>query len=58
MKDVQTFESFHQDLADFHQTMFKKRNYMNLKLEWEDIEEFRETREEAKRLKEVLLSKS
>ncbi|EJB73352.1 hypothetical protein HPHPA16_1190 [Helicobacter pylori Hp A-16] len=38
--------------------MFKKRNYMNLKLEWENIEEFRETREEAKRLKEVLLSKS
>lgn len=40
--------------------MFKKRNYIdpNLKLEWENIEEFRETREEAKRLKEVLLSKS
>ncbi|EJB31566.1 hypothetical protein HPNQ4228_0578 [Helicobacter pylori NQ4228] len=58
MKEAQTFESFNQDLADFHQTMFKKRNYIELKLEWENIEEFRETREEAKKLKEVLLSKS
>ncbi|MGL2633747.1 hypothetical protein ACQJ5Z_04030 [Helicobacter pylori] len=53
MKDAQTFESFHQDLADFHQTMFKKETILNLKLEWENIEEFRETREEAKKLKEV-----
>lgn len=41
---------------------YKKRNYIdpNLKLEWENIKEFRETREEAiiKRLKEVLLPKS
>ncbi|MFP5997823.1 DUF1524 domain-containing protein [Helicobacter pylori] len=41
---------------------YKKRNYIdpNLKLEWENIEEFRETREEAiiKRLKEALLPKS
>lgn len=57
MKDVQTFESFHQDLADFHQTMFKKETILNLKLEWENIEEFRETREEAKKLNEALLFK-
>ncbi|MGL2860170.1 DUF262 domain-containing protein [Helicobacter pylori] len=41
---------------------YKKRNYIdpNLKLEWENIKEFRETREEAiiKTLKEVLLPKS
>ncbi|WP_259458394.1 DUF262 domain-containing protein [Helicobacter pylori] len=41
---------------------YKKRNYIDptLKLEWENIKEFRETREEAiiKRLKEVLLPKS
>ncbi len=32
MKDAQTFESFNQDLADFHQTMFKKRNYIEPKI--------------------------
>ncbi|GAA8802567.1 DUF262 domain-containing protein [Helicobacter pylori] len=41
---------------------YKKRNYIDpkLKLEWDNIEEFRETREKAiiKRLKEVLLSQS
>ncbi len=41
---------------------YKKRNYIDptLKLEWENIKEFRETREEAiiKTLKEVLLPKS
>ncbi|GAA9284354.1 hypothetical protein HpHA229_12970 [Helicobacter pylori] len=41
---------------------YKKRNYIDpkLKLEWENIKEFRETREKAiiKRLKEVLLSQS
>lgn len=41
---------------------YKKRNYIdpNLKLEWENIKEFRETREEAiiEKLKEVLLPKS
>ncbi|EMH19742.1 hypothetical protein HMPREF1415_00619 [Helicobacter pylori GAM254Ai] len=41
---------------------YKKRNYIdpNLKLEWENIKEFREKREEAiiERLKEVLLPKS
>ncbi|MFP6146480.1 DUF262 domain-containing protein [Helicobacter pylori] len=41
---------------------YKKRNYIdpNLKLEWENIKDFREKREEAiiKTLKEVLLSKS
>ncbi|WP_120921840.1 GmrSD restriction endonuclease domain-containing protein [Helicobacter pylori] len=41
---------------------YKKRNYIdpNLKLEWENIKEFREKREEAiiKRLKEALLPKS
>ncbi|GAA6837476.1 DUF262 domain-containing protein [Helicobacter pylori] len=41
---------------------YKKRNYIDptLKLEWENIKEFREKREEAiiKRLKEVLLPKS
>ncbi len=41
---------------------YKKRNYIdpNLRLEWENIEEFREKREEAiiKKLKEVLLPKS
>ncbi|GAA8546605.1 DUF262 domain-containing protein [Helicobacter pylori] len=41
---------------------YKKRNYIdpNLKLEWENIKEFRETREEAiiKKLKEALLPKS
>ncbi len=41
---------------------YKKRNYIDpkLKLEWENIKEFREKREEAiiKTLKEVLLSKS
>ncbi len=41
---------------------YKKRNYIdpNLRLEWENIKEFREKREEAiiKRLKEVLLPKS
>ncbi|WP_121601757.1 DUF262 domain-containing protein [Helicobacter pylori] len=41
---------------------YKKRNYIdpNLKLEWENIKEFREKREDAiiKRLKEVLLPKS
>ncbi len=41
---------------------YKKRNYIdpNLKLEWENIKEFRETREEAiiKTLKKVLLPKS
>lgn len=41
---------------------YKKRNYIDptLKLEWENIEEFREKREEAiiKTLKEVLLPKS
>ncbi|GAA7427603.1 hypothetical protein ID0988_13200 [Helicobacter pylori] len=41
---------------------YKKRNYIDptLKLEWENIKEFRETREEAiiKKLKEVLLPKS
>nr|WP_330369584.1 DUF262 domain-containing protein [Helicobacter pylori] len=41
---------------------YKKRNYIdpNLKLEWENIREFRETREEAiiETLKEVLLPKS
>ncbi len=41
---------------------YKKRNYIdpNLKLEWENIKEFRKKREEAiiKRLKEVLLPKS
>lgn len=41
---------------------YKRKNYIdpNLKLEWENIKEFRETREEAiiKRLKEVLLPKS
>ncbi|NHB13545.1 DUF262 domain-containing protein [Helicobacter pylori] len=40
---------------------YKKRNYIdpNLKLEWENIKDFRETREEAiiKKLKEVLLPK-
>ncbi|GAA9745444.1 DUF262 domain-containing protein [Helicobacter pylori] len=41
---------------------YKKRNYIDpkLKLEWENIKEFRETREKAiiKRLKEVLLPQS
>ncbi|GHQ85839.1 hypothetical protein VN0410_11500 [Helicobacter pylori] len=41
---------------------YKKRNYIDPKpkLEWENIKEFREKREEAiiKRLKEVLLPKS
>ncbi|GAA8436471.1 DUF262 domain-containing protein [Helicobacter pylori] len=41
---------------------YKKRNYIDptLKLEWENIKEFRETREEAiiKKLKEALLPKS
>ncbi|WP_332858322.1 hypothetical protein [Helicobacter pylori] len=41
---------------------YKKRNYIDptLKLEWENIKEFRETREKAiiKRLKEALLPKS
>ncbi len=41
---------------------YKKRNYIDptLKLEWENIKEFRKKREEAiiKKLKEVLLSKS
>ncbi|GAA7245009.1 DUF262 domain-containing protein [Helicobacter pylori] len=41
---------------------YKKRNYIDptLKLEWENIKEFRETREEAiiKKLKEALLHKS
>ncbi|RVY24995.1 DUF262 domain-containing protein [Helicobacter pylori] len=41
---------------------YKKRNYIDptLKLEWENIKEFRETREKAiiKKLKEVLLPKS
>ncbi|GAA9588846.1 DUF262 domain-containing protein [Helicobacter pylori] len=41
---------------------YKKRNYIDpkLKLEWENIKEFRETREEAiiKKLKEVLLPQS
>ncbi|MBH0286230.1 DUF262 domain-containing protein [Helicobacter pylori] len=41
---------------------YKKRNYIdpNLKLEWENIKEFRETREKAiiEKLKEVLLHKS
>ncbi|MGN8506460.1 hypothetical protein ACR9LP_05315 [Helicobacter pylori] len=41
---------------------YKKRNYIDptLKLEWENIKEFRETREEAiiTKLKEVLLPKS
>ncbi len=41
---------------------YKEKNYIdpNLKLEWENIKEFRETREEAiiKTLKEVLLPKS
>ncbi|WQV40973.1 DUF262 domain-containing protein [Helicobacter pylori] len=41
---------------------YKKRNYIDptLKLEWENIKEFRETREEAiiERLKEALLPKS
>ncbi|GAA7925534.1 hypothetical protein COL401_09180 [Helicobacter pylori] len=41
---------------------YKKRNYIdpNLKLEWENIKEFRETREEAiiTKLREVLLPKS
>ncbi len=41
---------------------YKKRNYIDptLKLEWENIKEFREKREEAiiKKLKEVLLPKS
>ncbi len=41
---------------------YKKRNYIdpNLKLEWENIKEFREKREEAiiTKLKEVLLPKS
>ncbi|WQS42449.1 DUF262 domain-containing protein [Helicobacter pylori] len=41
---------------------YKKRNYIdpNLKLEWENIKEFREKREEAiiEKLKEVLLPKS
>ncbi len=41
---------------------YKKRNYIDptLKLEWENIKEFRKKREEAiiKRLKEVLLSQS
>ncbi len=41
---------------------YKERNYIDptLKLEWENIKEFRETREKAiiKRLKEVLLPKS
>ncbi|WP_187942075.1 DUF1524 domain-containing protein [Helicobacter pylori] len=41
---------------------YKKRNYIdpNLKLEWENIKEFRETREEAiiEKLKEALLPKS
>ncbi len=41
---------------------YKKRNYIDptLKLEWDNIKEFRKKREEAiiKRLKEVLLPKS
>ncbi len=41
---------------------YKRKNYIdpNLKLEWENIKEFRETREEAiiEKLKEVLLPKS
>ncbi|WP_187933903.1 DUF262 domain-containing protein [Helicobacter pylori] len=41
---------------------YKRKNYIdpNLKLEWENIKEFRETREKAiiEKLKEVLLSKS
>ncbi|GAA7876066.1 hypothetical protein JP0395_07130 [Helicobacter pylori] len=41
---------------------YKRKNYIDptLKLEWENIKEFRETREEAiiKTLKEVLLPKS
>ncbi|GHP33429.1 hypothetical protein VN0212_13620 [Helicobacter pylori] len=41
---------------------YKRKNYIDptLKLEWENIKEFRETREKAiiKRLKEVLLPQS
>ncbi|GAA6950468.1 DUF262 domain-containing protein [Helicobacter pylori] len=39
---------------------YKERNYPTLKLEWENIKEFRKTREEAiiKKLKEALLPKS
>lgn len=41
---------------------YKEKNYIDptLKLEWENIKEFREKREEAiiKKLKEVLLPKS
>ncbi|GAA8508942.1 hypothetical protein HpDR57_25400 [Helicobacter pylori] len=41
---------------------YKRKNYIdpNLKLEWENIKEFREKREEAiiEKLKEVLLPKS
>ncbi|EMH41505.1 hypothetical protein HMPREF1430_01260 [Helicobacter pylori GAM96Ai] len=48
MKDAQTFESFNHNLADFHQTMFKKRNYIEPRIK--NIEEFRGKRE--KKLKD------
>lgn len=53
-----------EEYKDNQQTIeeYKKRNYIDptLKLEWENIKEFRETREEAiiEKLKEALLSKS
>ncbi|EQD99484.1 hypothetical protein L931_08405 [Helicobacter pylori PZ5024] len=37
----------------FIKPYLKKETILNLKLEWENIEEFRGKREEAKKLKEV-----
>ncbi|GAA9102832.1 DUF262 domain-containing protein [Helicobacter pylori] len=51
-----------EEYKDEHIEEYKKRNYIDpkLKLEWENIKEFRKEREEAiiKRLKEVLLPQS
>ncbi|GAA9011149.1 DUF262 domain-containing protein [Helicobacter pylori] len=51
-----------EEYKDEHIEEYKKRNYIDpkLKLEWENIKEFRKKREEAiiKRLKEVLLPQS
>ncbi|EQK96671.1 hypothetical protein [Helicobacter pylori] len=38
MKEAQTFEQFNQDLADFHQVIFKKRNHINPRIK--NIDEF------------------
>ncbi|GAA7793650.1 hypothetical protein HpNP74_26190 [Helicobacter pylori] len=47
MKEAQIFESFNQDLADFHQVIFKKRNHINPRIK--NIDEFYEKREKAKK---------